>query len=782
MTNLLNEIHRRSLWQVLGIYLAGSWVALQVVEQLAEAAALPDWVRPFSLVLLILGFPVVMATAFVQHGIRGAGPAVTEPAPEESTASTASPAEPAPAPPTPGVASAALEVDSGARGFLTWRNAIIGGVLAFAVLGLGTFGFMAMRTMGVGPAGTLVAKGVLDERARVIVADFESTADDPGLARAATLALRTDLGQSQVITVLDPSEIAGVLERMQRSPEEALTGELARDAAVREGIPAVIEGEITAAGGAYVVSARLVSTETGAVLLSERARASDDAGLLDAIDDLSGAIRSRIGESYAALRAEPPLESVTTASLPALEKYSEAYRAIETEGQPERGVALLEEAVQLDPEFAMAWRKLGVELGNRGENAARRVEAMTRAFELRDRLTAVERYMTMASYYTGVTNEADKAITAYENLLDIDPNDDAALNNLGQAYNQLRDLERAEEYYLLAARADSSNSIPFTNAVGTQVDLGKLAEADTMQARTERLFPGDPWVSESRASLQMNSGDDVAAVATTDALREELIGNLFWRSRTSRTLAALSARRGKLAAAEEDIRQAMNTDRQRGLPGEVLEQQLFLANLDYWVRRDPAGAMARLNASLDDTPLEEIDPLDRPYSGLVSVHALAGDTERAQELLAELESTLPPEAQRGIEWDVLRARGVIAMVEGDYDRAIELLRRSDRGPCRMCAASILAVALDRAGQVEEAIDAYVAFDEMYGGGKPFFGALYGGHTLERLGQLYDEAADLQNAAKYYAAFTELWAEADAELEPRVRVAQARLEEILREIG
>ena len=64
MRNLIHEIHRRSLWQVLGIYLAGSWVALQVVEQLAEAAALPVWVRPLALVLLVIGFPIVMATSY----------------------------------------------------------------------------------------------------------------------------------------------------------------------------------------------------------------------------------------------------------------------------------------------------------------------------------------------------------------------------------------------------------------------------------------------------------------------------------------------------------------------------------------------------------------------------------------------------------------------------------------------------------------------------------------------------------------------------------------------
>jgi tetratricopeptide (TPR) repeat protein len=774
MKNLVREIHRRSLWQVLGIYLAGSWVALQVVEQLAEAAALPDWLRPFSLALLILGFPIVMATAFVQEGISAkrpeAPPVEPDVAPEPEPESLPAPAAPSSSPArTP-------------HRLFTWRNAIAGGVLAFAVLGLGTFAFMAMRTMGVGPAGTLVAKGVLDERAGVIVADFESTADDPGLAHAATLALRTDLGQSQLITVLEPSEIAGVLQRMQRSPDEPLTPELARDAAVREGVPAVIEGEITAAGGAFVVSARLVNTETGDVLLSERARASDDAGLLDAIDDLSKAIRTRIGESYATLRAEPPLETVTTASLPALEKYSEAMRAIETEGQPERGVALLEEAVALDPEFAMAWRKLGVELGNRSENAARRVEAMTKAFELRDRLTTAERYHTMASYYTGVTNEADRAITAYENLLDLDPGDDAALNNLGQAYNQLRDLERAEEYYLLAAAADSSNSIPFTNAVITQVDLGKLDAADTMLVRTERLFPTDPWVIETRATVQAGRGDHESAIATTERLRDELIGNLFWRARTSGVLAAHAARQGRVADADEELRQAANTDRQRGLPGELLERQLTRAAIEQWVRRNPIRALEVVEEALAEIPLPEIDPLDRPYARLAMAYAMAGETGRAKEFLSELEEALPPEAQRGIEFDVLRARGMTALVEGDFDEAIELLRRSDRGPCRLCTASIMGYAFDRAGRTDEAIAAYEAFNGLTDNNKHFFEANVGGHTLERLGELYDEKGDLSSAAKYYAAFVELWTDADAELQPRVSAAQARLEAIIQEIG
>jgi tetratricopeptide (TPR) repeat protein len=316
----------------------------------------------------------------------------------------------------------------------------------------------------------------------------------------------------------------------------------------------------------------------------------------------------------------------------------------------------------------------------------------------------------------------------------------------------------------------------------TQVDLGKLDAADTMLVRTERLFPTDPWVIETRATVQAGRGDHESAIATTERLRDELIGNLFWRARTSGVLAAHAARQGRVADADEELRQAANTDRQRGLPGELLERQLTRAAIEQWVRRNPIRALEVVEEALAEIPLPEIDPLDRPYARLAMAYAMAGETGRAKEFLSELEEALPPEAQRGIEFDVLRARGMTALVEGDFDEAIELLRRSDRGPCRLCTASIMGYAFDRAGRTDEAIAAYEAFNGLTDNNKHFFEANVGGHTLERLGELYDEKGDLSSAAKYYAAFVELWTDADAELQPRVSAAQARLEAIIQEIG
>ena len=123
MKNLVREVHRRSLWQVLGIYLAGSWIALQVVETLADSVGLPAWVQPFAVVLLVIGFPIVMATAFVQEGVRG-GTAGSESGPPEGVESVEASTGGAVAPDAP---KAVTSVQKTPRGLFTWRNALVGG-------------------------------------------------------------------------------------------------------------------------------------------------------------------------------------------------------------------------------------------------------------------------------------------------------------------------------------------------------------------------------------------------------------------------------------------------------------------------------------------------------------------------------------------------------------------------------------------------------------------------------------------------------------------------------
>jgi tetratricopeptide (TPR) repeat protein len=793
LKQLIHEVHRRSIWQVLGIYLGASWMALQVVEILTESVGLPDWVQPFAIVLLVIGFPIVLATAFVQEGLGGREAAAANPptdvgarhdqeslqagesAPDEAAAARAAGVEAS----VPATAHAAPEPGSHHRLF-TWRNALLGGVAAFAFLGVVTAGYMTMRTVGIGPAATLVAKGAIDERAVVILADFGST--DSLLARAATEAFRVDLSQSDVVRLAEPSFVAQALRRMERPANAPLGADLAREIAQREGVGAVIAGEINPAGTGFVLTGQVLDSAEGTVLVSHRETAADSSQILPAIDNLSKKLRERIGESYASINADEPLERATTANLEALRLYSQAVEAADARADVPRAVALLEEALALDTAFAMAWRKLGVVLMNRQQQLTRALEALEKAYEHRDRLTKRERYFATASWFQQGTREPEKAIPAYENLLEMDPDDDWALNNLGVAYDQLRDVDRAAEYYRRAIEADSaSSSLPLSNLTIALAEQGRFEEAEETLEVHRRLYPDDAAVYRNRAVLASVRGDYEAAREGWEDLRARETGNLFWRALTSGGLAVVAATQGRLREADGHWLEAEAANEQRGLSAEALDDALPSVWYDLIVRGDEAGAAVRLRDALERMPLADMPALDRPYTQMAIMAAISGQPDRAREILAEYEREVP-ELIRERSTSYRRALGSIAAAESRYEEAVAQFRRSDFGPCAHCALPGLADVYERAGERDSAIAVRERYLATISFNRPFWDDSVLGPALERLGQLYDEAGDREKAAEYYARFVELWAEADPELQPRVEAAQRRIDEIFAQTG
>jgi len=173
---------------------------------------------------------------------------------------------------------------------------------------------------------------------------------------------------------------------MRREGDAALTPELARELAQREGAKAVLTGELASLGTGYLLSVRLADAATGEVLAARRETASGDDDLIDAADRVSRGLRERIGESLRRVQGGQPLYQATTASLPALRKYTESARARDA-GDYLRSIDLMREATHLDTTFAMAYRRLSAYLSNLAAPRAQVVAAATRAFELRERLT-----------------------------------------------------------------------------------------------------------------------------------------------------------------------------------------------------------------------------------------------------------------------------------------------------------------------------------------------------------------------------------------------------------
>ncbi|NNL30308.1 MAG: tetratricopeptide repeat protein, partial [Gemmatimonadetes bacterium] len=474
--HLIREIHRRSLWQVLGVFLAMSWGVLNAVDVLTGFAGLPDWTPTMALVLLLIGLPIVMATAVVQEGLPGKSEIDVGAKRDRRAADGAVDAGNSAATTAHESADAQGETSEGVARLLTWRNAIVGGGLAGLLLLVAAGGYLAMWALGIGPVGSLVAQGVLDERDPIILAQFESRSD-PSLGEIVTEALSVDLSQSQTVAVLGRDAVRATLGLMGRDPNEPVTSDVAREIAVRDNLKAYVTGDVSRVGTRYLLVSRIVSSETGGDLVSFREEATGDDDLLPAIDRLSTKLREKMGESLKSIRLGTPLEQATTSSLEALRKLTEAERA-EERGDYETANRLLEEAVALDPAFAQAHRKISVLRFNVGAPWELIVEAATNAFQHRNRLTERERYLVEANYHNTVTRDTDAVIRAYESVLAISPDEGAALNNLSNIYRQRGQDEEAKPLLEKALAGPGASSVAANNLVFTSLNLGDLEGAE----------------------------------------------------------------------------------------------------------------------------------------------------------------------------------------------------------------------------------------------------------------------------------------------------------------
>ena len=791
--NLIREAHRRSLWQVLSVYLVGSWGALQVVESVTDNAGLPDWVPPFALILLIIGLPIVLATAIVQEGLAGPGEgdAAAGPGPITTSVPEAGPSPGGGSGPGslqasttgrevgdhPGSSAGAekeAEIPESVRHRLfTWRNAVAGGVGAFALLGVAVVGYFVMWSTGIGPVGSLAAQGLLADGDRVVLADFHNATPDSLLSSVVTEALRIDLATSDAITLVEPDAVRQVLARMQRNPDQPLTGELAREVAVRDGMKAVLDGDVGAAGTGYILSATLRATESGETLASFRRTAESSEEVIEAIDKLSQDIREKAGESLRTIKRGAPLEEVTTTSLEALRKFTEAESRFDA-GDEAEALALLDEAIALDSTFAMAHRKVAITLRNMGIEREREVEALSAAYRHRDRLTERERLITEASYHNGITGDRDAIIRAYEGVLRIAPDDAAALNNLANAYMTLEDFDRAEALYERAVNGPGTSNTAHSNLVRARLLQGDLEGAREALVALETAHPDDPNVQERGFWVHAWAeewGEAEAAIAGWEA-NPEL--PFVYRVNAHEYRAQLATARGKMAEARREIRQAQRLAEAEFGAGDGWFYTLYGAYLEALT-----GGMDRARSivdGLEDRKLFDEIPLPaRNYGLAVIFHNLVGNVAEARSYLRRWEEEVPPElrgrydeAERDLQESMVG--GTTANPEAVV-AAVEAYRARLR--CARCFRLEEAQALEAAGRLQEARDVYRSMATRL---ETNFTVsfLERARAWEGVGRLSEEIGDTAAALEGYRRFEALWTDADPELQPRVTAARERV--------
>ena len=625
--------------------------------------------------------------------------------------------------------------------------------------------------------GSLLGRGELEERDPIVLAQFAG--GDTALAGAVTEAFRVDFEQSPVVRLVAPQQVADVLRRMQRDPGDPVTEALALEIAEREGYKAILTGEVNAIGGGYVLSARLLAAD-GRVLTSTRETATDSTGVLTAIDALSKTMRERIGESLRTIRANQPLDQLTTSSLEALRKYSQADRA-RNDGDPFRALELLQQAVEIDPEFAMAWRKMAAILVGPGMDQDRLVAAATRAYELRDRLTEKESHLAAAAYNDWVVGDIDAAVRAYRSVLDVNPDETTALNNLANILSRRGDYEEAAR---LTARAmELGGSMVFYNNHAAQLHaLGREDEGIAILERARTMYPEnqDPGflIAVHRAARgEYEAADSAVTAALSQRLSAYDRGGYLWLG------SALDAVKGRRRAAIERTRVMERETRPFG-SSEALGSATWRARLMLALHMDTAAVLAELEDALERYPLDAMEPLQRPYVALAELNLRVGRRERATALLAERAAELPAGQRGSSETGAAFVRAMLRLEEGDVagaDNALAEVHAND--DCDVCGLDRVARRYADAGERARAIALYERFlDTRFAWRAGEADAVALPDVLQHLAQLYDEAGDTEAAARTYARFVELWQDADPELQPRVRAARERLEAIVRRRG
>jgi serine/threonine protein kinase/tetratricopeptide (TPR) repeat protein len=363
----------------------------------------------------------------------------------------------APGPPLSPNSAKVSEVAAG--GGNLWKVLIFAVILIAAAIG----GMMYFRPRQITAHQTT---GHLTDRDTIVLTDFDNSTGNPVFDDTLKTALNVSLRQSPFLNVLSDSLIAQTLQQMTRPSGTKLTPDVARELCQRAGSKAYIAGSIGSLGSEYVLGLKAVNCQNGETLAEEQVTAESKEKILDALGQAASKLRGELGESLATVqRFDVPLAQATTSSLEALKAYSLGAR----ESALPAALPHNQRAIELDPNFAMAYRALGWDYSNLGE-AARASEYFTKAFQLRDHATDWERLVITADYYSTVTGEIDKAAQAYQERIASYPRVSGGYVNLGTEYAAQGQYEKALEETRQALSLDP-------DFVGSYGDVGNYALA-----------------------------------------------------------------------------------------------------------------------------------------------------------------------------------------------------------------------------------------------------------------------------------------------------------------
>jgi eukaryotic-like serine/threonine-protein kinase len=470
----------------------------------------------------------------------------------------------------------------------------------------------------------------LTEQDTVVLADFTNNTGEAAFDDTLKQALRVQLEQSPFLNVLSDRKVIQELGYMGRSRDTRLTENAAREVCQRTGSKAMLGGSIANLGSHYVLGLNALNCQTGDSLASDQVEVDSRERVLGALGQAASKMRGKLGESLASIkRYDTPVEEATTPSLEALQAYSLGRKTVSVLDDKAAAIPLLERAVRLDPNFAMAYAMLGTCHSSLGDTTLG-AKNTSKAYELRERASEPEKFYIESHYFHFVTGDLEKARQTYELWAQSYPRDPLPRNNLGNIYRNLGQHDKALAQLREAVLLGPVSGRNYSNLLLTYLNLNRLKEAQATADEAQVKDADSPYRHFDLyllAFLQNN----VAAMAQQVAWS---VGKPGMEDLLRSNEADTAAYSGRLDQARERSRRAIasaeRTEEKETAAGYEAE-----AGLREALFGNSAEAHQRATAALGLSAGRDV------HAGATLALALAGDAARAEALSSDLDKRFP---------------------------------------------------------------------------------------------------------------------------------------------
>ena len=599
----------------------------------------------------------------------------------------------------------------------------------------------------------------LTEKDTVVLADFTNTTGDPVFDGTLRQGMAVQLEQSPFLSLVSEERIQRVLSLMGQPPDVRLTPEVARQVCERTRSAAFLEGSIATIGRQYVLGLRATSCRTGSILADEQAQAARKEDVLNALEQIAAKLRTRVGESLSTVeKYDTPLEEDATSSLEALKAFSAGDRVIAVSGSA-AAIPFYKHAIELDPNFAMAYASLGRVYGDIGESVLSAVNT-SKAYQLRNHASDEERFFIEASYDVQVTGNLENAEQTCRLWAEAYPRALSAHGFLaGLIYTPLGKYEEAAEQAKATIALEPDFFVGYTILANSDLALERIGEAEkTLQQAVERKIEA-PDFALLRFEIAFLKGDK-------DSMAREAVlarGKPGLEDQMANAQALVLAYSGHSVDASNLSRQAMEfalkvDHRETAASFEVQEA----LREGFWGISSAARHRANAAFALSNSR-------DVQYAAAFAL-ALARDYSRSQMLTDDLSRKFPQSSIVTATYTPT-LRALLAVQNNEPAKAIQLLQTAtsyEGGMGTLYPAYVRGISYLAAHEGREAVVEFQKILDHRGivGSDPI-GVL----ANLQIGRAYAMAGDTAKAKVAYQDFLALWKDADPDI-PILKQAKA----------